>query len=172
MSFDPLAFNDNARIWVYQADRKLLAEEIERMQPLIDAFCRQWTAHQQQLKAGGRILHQRFLLLAVDETDAQASGCSIDKSIHFLKELQAEFGLDWFNRLDIAAENQDAQVFTFPLSSFEQLLDDKVIDKHTLIYNHTLQDLGSWKNAWKESLPQSWLVHRYQRWKQQQTAQT
>jgi hypothetical protein len=164
MSYNPLEFNDQARIWVYQADRKLLEEEVIRMQPLIDAFCRQWTAHQQQLKAGGRILNKRFLLIAVDETDALASGCSIDKSIHFLRELQAEFGLDWFNRLDIAAETNTGEVFTFPLSGFEELLEKRIINESTRIYNHTLQDLGSWKTSWKEPLAQSWLAHRYQRW--------
>jgi len=42
-----------------------------------------WTAHNNQLKAKGEIRYNRFLILIVDESQAGASGCSIDKSVPF-----------------------------------------------------------------------------------------
>jgi hypothetical protein len=48
-------------------------------------FCIQWTAHGANLKAYGEVRHHRFIVMIVDETAAGASGCSIDKSIHFIR---------------------------------------------------------------------------------------
>ena len=76
-----------SKVWMYQSSRPLSPEEQQRINVEMQAFARQWTAHNQQLKAWGGVLEDRVLVLMVDETVAGASGCSIDKSVHFMQDL-------------------------------------------------------------------------------------
>lgn len=158
------SFNPESRIWVYQADRKLSDADAEQMRPLIGAFCRQWTAHNKQLKAAGDILLNRFLILAVDEHAHEASGCSIDKSVHFLKELQAEFQLDWFNRLQQAYLGASDNVETFALLEMNALLDSGKINAQTRVFNNSIVQLSQLDTDWICPLSNSWLKKKYERW--------
>ena len=47
----------------------------------------------------------RFLILAVDESQASASGCSIDSSVKFVKAMESELGTDFFNRMNLVILN-------------------------------------------------------------------
>ena len=68
----------SARVWIYQADRALKYQESRFIEKNAKAFCEQWAAHGVALKSSFKILHNRFLILAVDEQANMASGCSID----------------------------------------------------------------------------------------------
>ena len=95
-------FAPSSKVWVYQAERNLSSEEVAVADKAIEQFTEQWAAHSQELKAKGAILHQRFLVLMVDESQANASGCSIDSSVHFVQELGKHLSIDFFDRLNIA----------------------------------------------------------------------
>jgi len=45
VSFDQLP--DDSRIWIFQSDRLLSEEEIESINPILNFFISDWTAHQQ-----------------------------------------------------------------------------------------------------------------------------
>ena len=83
-----MEFSSHSRVWIYQSDRKLTADEVVQIQMNLDNFTRSWTAHNNQLKAKAEIRYNRFLVLIVDESQAGASGCSIDKSVNFMKQLE------------------------------------------------------------------------------------
>ena len=46
-----------------------------------------WASHGSSLKAAIEIFYDHFIVVLVDEKQAAASGCSIDKSFQFIKEL-------------------------------------------------------------------------------------
>jgi hypothetical protein len=103
--------SDTSRVWVYAADRPLSADEQCTIQQQAQTFAESWTAHQQNLKASFTILHNLFLVLAVDESHQGASGCSIDKSVAFMKHLQKELSIDVFNRMQIELlQNGEARI--------------------------------------------------------------
>ncbi len=158
------SFAPESRLWIYQADRKLSDNDVESIRPLINAFCRQWTAHNKQLNAAGDILLNRFLILVVDENAHEASGCSIDKSVHFLKELQAEFHLDWFNRLQQAYFTSADSVETFAMSELNALLDSGTIKAQTRVFNNSIVQLSQLESDWICPLDKSWLKKKYELW--------
>src|ERR1700748_2929644 len=97
-----MQFSQNSRVWVYQADRKLSDKETQQVQILLDNFTTGWTAHNNQLKAKGEVRYNRFLILMVDESQAGASGCSIDKSVHFMQHIEQQLGIKLFDRFNLA----------------------------------------------------------------------
>jgi hypothetical protein len=116
-----MEFSSHSRVWVYQSDRKLTADEAVQIQMHMDNFTRSWTAHNNQLKAKAEIRYNRFLVLIVDESQAGASGCSIDKSVNFMKQLEQEFGINLFDRFNLAYRDGE-EIISVPRHQFEELL--------------------------------------------------
>nr|MBC7612229.1 ABC transporter ATPase [Pseudopedobacter sp.] len=147
--------NHQSRVWVYQSNRVLSAEETETINNALINFIKSWTAHNQQLKAAFEIKYHRFLVLIVDETQAGASGCSIDKSVHLMKELQQQFHIDLFDRFNIAYK-LDEEVKSAPKEAFEELIKTGAINANTIVFNNLVPDYGQYLEKWEVPLKDSW----------------
>src|SRR5688572_29726568 len=90
---------DDSRVWVYQSNRPLEETEEKEVLEKISVFLSGWAAHGEELKAGASIFYHRYVIIAADEAQVTASGCSIDKLVHFLKDLGVSMNVDFFNRL-------------------------------------------------------------------------
>ena len=79
MSLAPLAsLPGESRVWCFGASERPADETLEELRATMEEFLESWTAHRANLRAGFDWLHDRFLVVAVDESDVAASGCSID----------------------------------------------------------------------------------------------
>lgn len=100
----------NSRLWLYQANRALNDTEIVWMNERLESFAKEWAAHGNQLKAAGEVLNPYFVALAVDTEAVNASGCSIDSSVRFIKQAGQELGIDFFNRLKLVVEDESGDI--------------------------------------------------------------
>lgn len=91
----------HSRVWLYLADRKLDATEAHFVTEQMQHFLSNWTAHNKKLTCDGSLLLNQYLILAVNEEIESASGCSIDSSVRFVKNLGAELAVDFFNRTKV-----------------------------------------------------------------------
>jgi hypothetical protein len=143
-----MQFSENSRVWVYQSDKKLSGAQVIELQIALDNFTKGWTAHNNQLKAKGEIRYNRFIILVVDESQAGASGCSIDKSVHFMKQVEQHFGINLFDRFNLAYRNGE-EILSVPRHTFEELLTNKTIKADMV---QTLNDLQTkWEVPFKDS---------------------
>lgn len=92
-------WSDSARLWIYVSDKKFSEGQVNELNDLLKSFCREWSAHGMQLAADAEIRYNQIIILSVDETKAGASGCSIDKSVHFIQSLEEKFSVHLFNRM-------------------------------------------------------------------------
>lgn len=147
--------NHQSRVWVYQSNRVLSAEETETISKALITFTKSWTAHNQQLKAAFEIKYNRFLVLIVDETQSGASGCSIDKSVHLMKELEQQFHIDLFDRFHIAYK-VDEEVKSTSRGAFEELIKIGAINSNTIVFNNLVSDYGQYLEKWEVPFKDSW----------------
>ena len=96
MKFDDLP--GHSRLWVHTADRDLLPQEQELLMEDLKAFLSNWSAHGSALHAAGTVLYNRVLVVGMDERQAGATGCSIDKLVAFVRRQGESRGIDWFDR--------------------------------------------------------------------------
>ena len=146
---------DNARIWIYQADRELTNEEAAKMRLLLSAFVEGWTAHKASLRAHADVIFKRFIIILADEETTKASGCSIDASVRFLKEIEQQFNVDLFNRLNILYI-KDGEVLSATKNEFEQLIQSGAIQPETLIFNNLVNTKHDFETQWQIPLSKSW----------------
>lgn len=156
MTDDPTTLPAHARVWVYAADRALNDEEAKCTVDAVRAFVAGWAAHGNQLLADARLLHQRFLMIAVDEQQAGASGCSIDASVHFVKSLGAQLGVDFFNRMVFHYRNASGDIVTLPRAEFKQAYSDGLITGSTFVFDPLVKTLGELADNFEKPLAQSW----------------
>ncbi len=145
-----------SRIWVYGADRALTASETATLRQRAQEFVAGWVSHQQELSAGADVLHDRFLVLAVDETQAEASGCSIDGSVHFVQELGAELGVDFFNRMIFSYRDGNNQIKTVSREDFKELYRKERIGNETPVFDPLVKELGELRQIFERPLEDSW----------------
>lgn len=146
---------DSARVWIYQSDRPFTDDEVSVIRSQVNSFINEWTAHSQQLAAAGDVLFERFIVLAVDERQAGASGCSIDKSVHFIKGVESQFNVALFDRMNFAFL-QDDEVAVLPSSDFTQLYASQGLHEDTLVFDNLIQTIGDMKRGWIKPLKLSW----------------
>jgi hypothetical protein len=145
----------SSRIWVYQADRFLTEEEVQQVETAGNIFLDNWTAHGSALEAGIEVKHGCFILLAVDEQVANATGCSIDKSVHFITDLGSKLKVDFFNRMNLVVEVK-GQYEILALKELEEKVNSGVVKAETTTFNNTITELASINSAWKIALSETW----------------
>lgn len=152
-----LAFPDESRIWIYQADRPFDQKDVNAINEEIDAFCTQWTSHNLALKAIGGVMHDLFVVLVVDESQSSASGCSIDKSVAFVKYLEQKYGRMLLLRDHVAWMDAKEAIHLTPLSELKHKLTEGVMDMNTLVFDNLVTTRQDFLKRWTTPLGESWM---------------
>lgn len=146
---------NNSRVWIYQADREFNIEEIEYICAKAILFIDNWKRHGEDLKASFTIKYNQFLVLAVDENTTSVSGCSIDSSVHFIKELEAELKVDLMNKMNVSFK--DGEIINIvKLSEFKQFVKEKKITSATIVFNNMVSTKEDFENNWEVTADKSW----------------
>lgn len=147
--------SDQSKIWIYQSSRAFQPEEAKALNGILERFAEQWTSHNQALKAIGELVYDRFIVLMVDETMAGASGCSIDKSVHFMKQIESQFQVNLFDRLTFAYLAGE-EVKTAGRDDFSQLYQNGTINDETLVFDTLVKTKKQYDDALIKPLKDSW----------------
>jgi len=147
--------SDSSRVWIYQSSRPFSSEEEADLKGLLENFAQRWVSHNQQLLAHALIKHHQFIILMVDESQAGASGCSIDKSVHFLKQLEERYEIDLFDRMTFAFEYNGA-IKTANREEFTQMYQQGELSDETLVFNNLVKNKAELDHGWKIPLGRSW----------------
>jgi hypothetical protein len=148
---------NHTRVWIYQADRKMTANEEAEVSSSMKSFCEQWAAHGQPLQTSFKIEHNQFLIVAVDEGFNNASGCSIDGSVRMLKGFQTELNLNFLDPSKIAF-CVDAEINLFPRTELKALFASGKLNNSTLTFNNLVATKADFENQWKIAVEKSWMV--------------
>ena len=145
------------RIWIYQADRFLNEAEQEQIAQTLAEFTSQWKAHGKKLAATAEVRYGVFVILMVDDAVEVPSGCSIDKSVYLLKELEERLQVRLFDRLKVAYRpTPDAAIEVVSKDAFEQLIAEGKVTPETIVFNNLVGEYGDLATKWEVPASQSW----------------
>ena len=143
---------DNSRIWIYAAEQKLTNEEEDHILKSISTHLQNWEAHKVPLVAGVTILENHFIVVALDESENGASGCSIDTLQKLIQNLEKKLSISLMNRLNIFCEIEGETVC---IPSFR--LGD-IAKADTLFYDLTIL-MKSDLNTYLKPISEGWCAH-------------
>jgi len=138
--FDDLP--DDARVWCFAAEREPGPRETARLLDSLQSFVEQWTAHRQDLSAGVTWLHQRFLLVGLDERTTGASGCSIDALMGRLGELERELGFRLTDASRVCYRDGNGRIQSVTRRDFRELAKSGSVGPETPVFDLTASGLG------------------------------
>ncbi len=150
-----MIFSPQSKVWIYQSNRQFTTTEAEEIQQKLNSFTAQWTAHGHQLKAKAEIPYNFFIVLIVDQDSASATGCSIDSSVKVIKEIEQAYGVDLFDRFNMAYKI-DNEVHVNTKEDFETLITIKKITPQTVVFNNLVQTLEEYQQKWEVPIENSW----------------
>ena len=91
----------------------------------------------------------------VDESQAGASGCSIDSSVRFIQQLGEQYRVNFFDRM-LFAYQKEGQVYSVPSMKFAELYQKGEIDDTTLVFDTLVKTKGDLDTKWLKPLGESW----------------
>lgn len=146
-------------VWIFGADRPPDPLETARVRDRMRGFLEEWTAHRRDLRAGLDWRHQRFLVVAVDEADAAASGCSVDELMRELEALEREAGLGLVDTAPVWFRDprREGRIRTVSRSRFRELARAGEIGPDTVVFDLTADSLDAVRSGrWEAPARESW----------------
>ena len=155
VSFETLP--DSARVWVFGSDRVLSEEGTKGLLAGVDAHLADWKAHGAALTVGREWRDGRFLVVAVDQSTAGASGCSIDGLFRVLQSLEPEAGANLVGGGRVFYRGAQGEVQSATRDEVANLASTGTITKDTVVFDTTLTDLGTFRSCFERRAKESWV---------------
>lgn len=154
VSFEEL--NEQSRIWIYQSD-KFLDEDVSRA--VIDelgSFIENWEAHGKPLRGSAIIMHNRFLVIGLDEGYNAVTGCSTDAKVNAVKEIGRKFQIDFFDRTQLPFL-VDNEIVLLPMDQIRKRLIPGEISGRTLTFDNLVSTKEALESSWIKPVESTWL---------------
>ncbi|QNR23863.1 ABC transporter ATPase [Croceimicrobium hydrocarbonivorans] len=153
-AFDEM--NEDARIWIYQSTEFLEFEKVERITARLMNFLDDWKAHGHPLNASFTIIYDRFIVVSLDEASYQATGCSIDKLVQHMQNLERELNISLLDRTQIAFRDHNSMIETMHMMDFRAALENGDLDQNTVVFNNLVATKGEMEKKWETIISNSW----------------
>ncbi|GGW62586.1 hypothetical protein DFQ11_102372 [Winogradskyella epiphytica] len=155
MLVDFNALPEESRIWIYQANRSFTDQEIEQLKGQLETFIESWTAHGKDLQAGYKIVYKRFIVLALDQSFNDATGCSIDSSVSFIQQLEQQYNVDLMDKMNVSYKQGEFIAYK-SLVDFRKMAKQKAVSKNTIVFNNLVTNIAEFNENWEVPASESW----------------
>jgi len=146
---------ETSKVWIYQSNREFTSNEVEEISILIENFVGTWKRHGDDLKASYQIRYNQFIILAVDESYNNISGCSIDASANLFKQIENKYKVELFNKLNTAFKDGE-NINMVSLSEFQKYVSEHKINANTIVFNNMVQTKKELETKWEVAAKESW----------------
>jgi hypothetical protein len=147
---------DVSRVWVFGCDRPLDDNEAARLLAEVDRFLTHWHAHGHPLAAARDWSYDRFLTIAVDQSVAGASGCSIDGLYRALRPLEQAFGVGMLGGGGLFYRDANGDVRHVSREDFCAAAQRGEIGRDTVCFDVTVESLGEWRERFEAPAHAGW----------------
>lgn len=147
----------HARAWVYKSAKPFSTGQHRSIIERGAAFTAGWAAHGAALDACVDVLHDHFVVIAVDEQQAMASGCSIDKSVRFIQDLEHDLGLNLTDRMVVLYQGANG-ISACRVPDVEGLIKRGELAADTTVFDDLVNSCGDLQERFRGPLRATWLA--------------
>jgi len=153
------AMSPASRVWIYQANRELSSEEVNNIQTAAEQFVNEWSSHGNSLMADFSLKHNYFLIFFVDEAQAKASGCSIDKSVQFIRMVAEQYDINFFDRMNVAVQRGEV-IELIDYNAIGEMIKSGQLNGSEMVFNNLVQTKDEFDAFWVTPINESKLFPR------------
>ncbi|WP_394759079.1 ABC transporter ATPase [Flavobacterium sp.] len=144
-----------SKIWIYQSNRKFSDEEFTEIETATKAFITDWSAHGTGLEASYLLKYNRFIIFAANPEVQEVTGCSIDKSVQFIQDLEQKYQVDLLDKMNVTFKNGEF-VAHKTLIEFKKMAKDKAVTGSTIVFNNLVNSIEEFNESWEVPAEDSW----------------
>ncbi len=148
------AIPPHARLWFYNIPRLLSDHEIARFESLRGEFLQDWNTHGKSNHGDVWLIENRLLVVIGWNEFESISGCSIDKSVAFIRQLSEFFQVDLMDRMWVYFE-KDGQWNQAKINQFWAMRKANEVNDDTLILDTTISTFSQMHELTKK-MADSW----------------
>ena len=153
VSFDKLPLS--SRVWIFSSNRKFVQKEIISIRKDLEDFLSNWTSHNQNLETSFELRYDRFIIIAVNQEINNASGCSIDNCVRFIKEIENKYEVDLLDKMNVFYK-QNKHLCCKKLNEFIRMYENNLVSLKTVVFNNLVNTVGEYKVKWEVPAKESW----------------
>ena len=146
---------EESKIWIYQSNRKFSDAEFSEIETNLKLFVDSWSAHGTSLEASYLLKYNRFIILAVNQENQIATGCSIDKSVEFIQSLEKKYEVDLLDKMNVTFK-LGGHVAHKPLIEFKKMAKEKAVSENTIVFNNLVNTIEEFNENWEVPAADSW----------------
>jgi hypothetical protein len=146
---------EESKIWIYQSNRKFSDDEFSAIETNLKTFIETWSAHGTSLEASFDLKYNRFIILAVNQEIQAATGCSIDKSVEFIQNLEKKYEVDLLDKMNVTFRNGEF-IAHKTLIDFKKMAKEKAVTENTIVFNNLVNNIAEYNDSWEVPASDSW----------------
>jgi len=146
---------EESKIWIYPSNRKFSEQELAAIETDLKLFLDSWDSHGTGLESSYQIKYNRFILLAVNQEVQPASGCSIDKSVQFIQQLEQKYQVDLLDKMNVTYKTGE-HIAHKTLLDFKKMAKEKAVSEHTIVFNNLVNGIQEFNDCWEVPAAESW----------------
>lgn len=150
-------FHPDARVWLFQSERKISQVEQTELLEDIANYTNTWRSHGDDLVSMGRIVKDQFIVLIADTISTQIGGCSQDDMMRFIQAVEKKYNLSLLNRSLVALLIED-EVQLHKLNDLSNLVKENLISEKALIFDNMVRSRAEFQHNWLKPLSDSWVT--------------
>ncbi|HEU4994520.1 MAG TPA: hypothetical protein VFT29_06855 [Gemmatimonadaceae bacterium] len=156
VAFDQLP--SDARVWVFASDRPLRGDDAAALLSAVDHFLEQWKAHGAPLRSARDWRDDRFLVIGVDPSAEQASGCSIDGLFRNLQALERELDTRLVAGGRVFYRGSDAEPKLAARADVPRLVARGELTESTPVYDTSITDAARLRRDFVRPARDTWVA--------------
>lgn len=150
------AFPDAATLRIFHAARPLTPAECAQIRAALAAFTAQWLSHDMRVVGGSALIHDRFVVIAADESKTHLSGCSKDGLVRAVRAIEELVGTAFVDAPPIVWRD-GAEIRCAERDFFAELAAAGKVGPGTIVFDNTISTLGDLRHGrWERPACEAW----------------
>lgn len=146
----------HSKVFIFQADKVLSDSDLNLITSELNIFIPGWAAHGSDLRADFKVFENIFIVVGLDESQAQASGCSKDALSRCIKDIGSKINVDFFNRLNSVYLDAESKLQIVDMMTLKTLIKKNEVGINTKVYNNLIETKSQLDNQWLIEIQNSW----------------
>ena len=146
---------DSSRVWVYQSNRSFTDSEVSELKNKLSEFNQGWEAHGTKLNSAIEVYYNQFIVIFVDESGQNATGCSFDKSVGLMKSLEQQFGVDLMDRMNLTYK-LGGSIENIKMAEFQGKVQAGEFNSDMIVFNNLVTNKAEFLSKWETEAKNSW----------------
>jgi hypothetical protein len=143
---------EDARVLIFPAERKMYPQEMEEVKRTLASFLSDFP-----LESYCQIYFDRFIVIMIS-SEKPFDLVMNDQLIEVIQNFEKKFNISLIDKVKVFFK-QGEYIQCKEVPDFKKLIKSKRVSKNTIVFNHFVHTKREFEEAWESTAEESWISH-------------